>query len=70
MAIANRPSVVREIGRDDAIRRLRQQVGEFERIYEVSSEEMLYLLQRGERSDTAEVAQWMVWYRTLKQLSR
>lgn len=68
MITAARPSFVRTISREDAIRELSSKIAQYESIYELSSEQMLAMVQRGERPDTAEIAQWMVWYRTLIQL--
>lgn len=70
MAVIDRRSVIREVTTEDAVRELKKKIAEFERIYEVPSEQMLASLQRNERSDTAEIAQWMVWYRALKRLNK
>ncbi len=70
MAIIDRRTLVREVSTEDAVRELKKKIAEFERIYEVPSEQMFTSLQRNERSDTAEIAQWMVWYRALKHLSK
>ncbi len=70
MAIINRRTPIREVTTEEAVRELKKKIAEFERIYEVPSEQMLTSLQRNERSDTAEIAQWMVWYRALKHLSK
>ncbi len=70
MAIIDRRTKIREVPTEDAVRELKKKIADFERIYEVPSEQMLASLQRNERSDTAEIAQWMVWYRALKHLSK
>ncbi len=70
MAIIDRRTVIREVTTQDAVRELKKKLAELERIYEVPSEQMLISLQRNERTDTAEIAQWMVWYRALKHLSK
>ncbi len=70
MAIIDRRTLVREVSTEDAVRELKKKIAEFERIYEVPSEQMLVSLQRNERSDTAEIARWMVWYRALTRLSK
>ncbi len=70
MAIIDRRTPIREVPTEEAVRELKKKIAEFERIYEVPSEQMFTSLQRNERSDTAEIAQWMVWYRTLTRLSK
>ncbi len=70
MAISDRRTVIRHVATEDAVRELKKKITDFERIYEVPSEQMLVSLQRKERTDTAEIAQWMVWYRALKHLSK
>ncbi len=70
MAMIDRRTVVREVTTEDAVRELKKKIAEFERVYESPSEQMLVSLQKNERSDTAEIAQWMVWYRALQHLSK
>ncbi len=62
-------TVVRQVTIEEAVWELIKKIAWFEHIYGVSSEEMLSSLRRGDRTDTAEIAQWMVWYRTLLQLT-
>ncbi len=66
--IADRDSPVRHVGHSEGIRELRRRIARFERIYEMSSESMLRAVQRGERKDTSEIAQWLTWYQLLKRL--
>ena len=68
MAVAQRPREVRVTTREEAILRLTQRIARFERVYEVSTEELLGMLERGERQETAEIARWLVEYHTLERL--
>lgn len=70
MAIIHRPFPTRNSSTDQAIQELKQKLAYFERIYECSSEEMQADLTSGRRHDTAEIAEWMFWYNTLKHLKR
>ena len=70
MAITHRPFPTRNSSTEQAIQELKQKLGYFERIYECSSEEMQVELSSGRRHDTTEIAEWMFWYNTLKELER
>jgi hypothetical protein len=59
---------VSDVSVDEAVQQLGATLARMEHIYEISSERMLDLVQRGERDDTAEIALWMIQYRDYQQL--
>lgn len=68
MAVARRPSSVRRVSKEQAVQELERAMRDWERIYEVSSEEMATALQEGKRAETAEICFWMIDYRRLRDL--
>ena len=70
MLAPGRSRVIRYVSREDGIQELQRMMAEYERRYELSSEEMLAALRRGDRIDTAEIARWMVYYQALRHLGR
>jgi hypothetical protein len=69
MAIADRSIKTRTVTVEDAVRNLQATLTRFERLYEMTSEEMLEAVQTGTRNDTAEIARWMVLYREFQYLT-
>ena len=51
------------------MRDLRATITRLERIYEMTSEDMLAAVRSGMRNDTAEIARWMVLYQELQYLA-
>lgn len=70
MLAPNRSRVIRHMSREDTIREFQDIISQFEQRYGLSSEEMLSALQRDERSDDADIARWMVYYRGLQHITR
>ena len=68
MVVTDRNIEVRTIGVESAVGNLRTALTRFERVYEMTSEEMLEAVRSGARNDTAEIARWMVLYRELQYL--
>jgi len=66
--IEERRTPIREVTPEQARREIGQRIARFERIYEVSSEEMLAAVHEGKARETAEIAQWLTWYHLLKRL--
>lgn len=69
MVVLDRSTPVRNISVEDAIENLKRSIMRMERIYEMSSSEMLTAVQTGQRVDTAEIAVWMIQYRELQYLT-
>jgi len=68
MVIGDRNSRVVDISADEAIRKLELTLSRMERIYEMSSEQMLEAVRRNERNDTAEISLWMIQYQDYRHL--
>jgi hypothetical protein len=68
MAVAGRPSPVRRVSKDQAIRELQRSVQEKEQAYELTSAEMAQALEDGQYKETAEICFWMVEYARLLDL--
>ncbi len=69
MVISDRTAEIRTVSVESAVRELRATITRLERIYEMSSEDMLAVVRSGMRNDTAEIARWMVLYRELQYLA-
>jgi hypothetical protein len=68
MAVAGRPSPVRHVSKQQAIRELQRSVQEKEQAYELSSAEMAEALDAGTFRETAEICFWMIEYARLLDL--
>jgi len=69
MVISDRTAEIRTVSVESAMRDLRAAITRLERVYEMSSEDMLAAVRSGMRNDTAEIARWMVLYQELQYLA-
>jgi hypothetical protein len=63
-----RRTPIRSVSRAEFEHELTQRVARFERLYEMSSAEMLMATKDGSRVETADIAQWLFWYQLLQRL--
>lgn len=49
-----------------ATKHLRDRVRQFELRYEMSTDELLAALERGDQKETADIAEWLFWYDALE----
>jgi hypothetical protein len=59
---------IRSVSRAEFEHELTQRVARFERLYEMSSAEMLSATKDGSRVETADIAQGLFWYQLLQRV--